>query len=381
MTATLFGTNNRQPESQFLALTTLISGKDAGAGFGKGIYGDKSIILPAAYLKVADRTVKHHETISKDGCWVRYVEGSRKDLADSQYYWGTAAINKDPKNYLKLHEDTKAKAVYALESILADLAVLDTPDNTEIIISTSSHNPDKWAEDIRRNISGTHTIEHLRNDASRSKVQKTYKITLNEVYPEGYGSIAYCLFSGDEKASIDLAESEIAIGLDFGTSTVIATVFDGTGSIIERSLIEGGSGQLYQAIADTMDRRNTAANRLMRDTQHDISLIRKGVEDFKERGKFVYGVSSLAGKPFEEEYHQSFSQWFNLKIEQIANFASGAGYLDRAKHLTAWGGAAQLPGMAEALAEFNVLLLPDPQFINANGLKLLTQVTVGESDV
>ncbi|MHC5932556.1 MAG: ParM/StbA family protein, partial [Nostoc sp.] len=74
--------------------------KDAGAGFGKGIYGDKSIILPAAYLKVADRTVKDHETISKDGCWVRYVEGSRQDLADSQYYWGTAAINKDPKNYL-----------------------------------------------------------------------------------------------------------------------------------------------------------------------------------------------------------------------------------------------------------------------------------------
>ncbi|MEH1922175.1 hypothetical protein [Nostoc sp.] len=71
MTATLFGTNNKHPENHFLALSTLISGKDAGAGFGKGIYGDKSIILPAAYLKVADRTVKDHETISKDGCWVR----------------------------------------------------------------------------------------------------------------------------------------------------------------------------------------------------------------------------------------------------------------------------------------------------------------------
>ncbi|MHC5932283.1 ParM/StbA family protein, partial [Nostoc sp.] len=278
-----------------------------------------------------------------------------------------------------LHEDTKAKAVYALESILADLAVLDIPDNTEVIVTTSSHNPEKWAQDIRRNISGTHTIEHLRADASRSRVQKTYKITLNDVKPEGYGSIAYCLFAGDDKASIELEESEIAIGLDFGTSTVIATVFDGTGSIIERSVIEGGSGQLYQNIADELDKSNLASNRMMRDTQHDISLIRKGVENFQERGKFIYGVSALASKPFEEEYQQCFSQWFDLKIEQIANFASGQGYTDRAKCFVAWGGAAQLPGMAEALAEFNVLLLPNPQFINANGLKLLTQVSVGEA--
>ena len=378
----MFGAQTHTSESHFLALSTLISGKDAGAGFGKGIYGERSIILPAAYLRVSDRTIKHHETISKDGCWVQYVEGSRKDLTDSQYYWGTAAINKDPKNYLKLHEDTKAKAVYALESILADLAVLDIPSESEIIISTSSHNPEKWSEDIRRNISGTHVIEHLRNDASRTKIRKVYKITLNDVYPEGYGSIAYSLFGGDSAVSVDLAESEIAIGLDFGTSTVIATVFDGGGSIIDRAIIEGGSGQLYQSIADLLDKSNLASNRLMRDTQHDISLIRKGVEDYKERGKFVYGASALAGRIFEEEYRQCFTQWFDQKIEQIANFASGSGYLDRAKALIAWGGAAQLPQMPESLAEFNVLVLPNPQFINATGLQSLTKATVGgTSDV
>ena len=374
MVQTIDIANNRQK----VAGSTLVSGKDLGAGFGKGIYGEQTIILPSAYLRVCDRNAKQHETISKDGCWVRYVEGDRKDLCDVQWFWGTAAINKDPKNYVKLHEDTKSKALYSLESILADLAVLDIASDTEVILSVSSHNPDKWSGDIRKNISGTHTIEHLRNDASRTKVQKTFTITLNEVYPEGYGSIAYCLFGGDGASSLELSESEVAIGLDFGTSTVIVTVFDGTGAVIDRCLIEGGSGELYQSIASSMDKSNTAANRLSRDTQHDVSLIRKGVEGFAERGKFVHGNSSLVGKQFDSEYHECFDIWLNSKIEKIANFASGSGYLDRSKYLVCWGGASMLPGMADALAEFGVIFLPQPQTINSRGLQLLTQVSIGE---
>jgi hypothetical protein len=369
---------NAANNCQKMATSVLISGKDLGAGFGKGLYGEKSIILPSAYLRVTDRSIKHHETISLDGCWVRYVEGDRKDLTDVQWFWGTAAINKDPKGYIKLHEDTKSKALFALEAIIADLVVLDVPSDTEIILSVSSHNPDKWSDDIRRNISGMHTIEHLRNDASRSKVQKTYTITLNEVYAEGYGSIAYCLFGGDNKASLELAESEVAIGLDFGTSTVIVTVFDGTGAVIDRHLIEGGSGELYQAIADSMDKSNTASNKLMRDTQHDVSLIRKGIEGFTERGKFVHGNSALVGKPFDTEYWECFKLWFDSRLEKIANFASGNGYLDRAKYIACWGGAALLPGMNEALAEYGVVFLPTPQVINVKGLQLLTQVSIGE---
>ncbi|PAX54614.1 ParM/StbA family protein, partial [Brunnivagina elsteri] len=328
-------TNNCQK----VASQMLVSGKDLGAGFGKGLYGDKLIILPSAYLRVTDRNMKQHETISKDGCWVRYVEGDRKDLNDMQWFWGMSAINKDPKNYIKLHEDTKSKALYALESILADLAVLDIPTNTEVILSVSSHNPDKWSGDIRRNIEGTHTIEHLRNDVSRTKVQKNFTITLNDVYPEGFGAIAYCLFGGDGAASLELSESEVAIGLDFGTSTVIVTVFDGTGAVIDRNLIEGGSGELYQAIASTLDKSNLASNRMMRDTQHDVSLIRKGVESFSEKGKFIHGNSSLVGKPFTDEYWECFKTWLDSKIPKIANFASGNGYLDRAKYLACWGGA------------------------------------------
>lgn len=376
MTTVLDSANNRQNLDK---ATNLISGKDLGAGFGKGIYGEKSIILPSAYLKVTDRGARHHETISKDGCWIHYIDGDRKDLTDMQWFWGTAAINKDPKNYVKLHEDTKAKAMLALESILADLAVLDIPSGAEIIVSVSSHNPEKWSEDIRRNVSGIHTIEHLRNDAARSKVQKTYEISVNDVYPEGYGSIAYCLFGGDvDNVNLELAESEVAIGIDFGTSTVIVTVFDGTGAVINREIIEGGSGELYQSIANSLDRQNTAANRLTRDVQHKVSEIREGVEQSTTKGKFIYGASALVGKPFDKEYWDCFRQWFDVRIEQIANFISGGGYLDRAKYLACWGGAAQLPGMDESLSEFGVIFLPAPQVVNAKGLQLLTQVSTGE---
>ena len=373
MVATFDTANNRQK----VATSTLVSGKDLGAGFGKGLYGDSSIIIPSAYSRITDRNIKHHETISQDGCWVRYVEGDRKDLNDVQWFWGSAAINKDPKNYVKLHEDTKSKALFALESILADLAVLDVPNDTEIVISVSSHNPDKWSDDIRRNVTGVHTIEHLRNDATRTKVQKTYTITLNDVYPEGYGSIAYCLFGGNDKASLDLQESQVAIGLDFGTSTVIVSVFDGNGSVIDRHLIEGGSGELYQSIANQLDKSNTAANRLMRDTQHDVSLIRNGVENFAEKGKFIHGNSALVGKQFDTEYWDCFKSWFESRLQKIANFI-GNGYNDRAKYIACWGGAAQLPGMDEALSEFGVVFLPTPQVLNVKGLQLLTQVSIGE---
>jgi Actin like proteins N terminal domain len=375
----MFGSaNNRQSESQKVAGQVLVSGKDLGAGFGKGIYGEKSIVIPSAYLRVADRNSKQHETISKDGCWVRYVEGDRKDLADTQWFWGTAAINKDPKNYVKLHEDTKSKALYALESILTDLAVLDVASDTEVILSVSSHNPQKWSDDLRRNIAGTHTVEHLRNDASRTKVQKTFTITLVDVFPEGYGSIAYCLFGGDSTASLELAESEVAVGLDFGTSTLIVTVFDGTGSVIDRNLIEGGSGELYQAIADTLDKSKSGSNRMMRDTQHDTSLIRKGVESFADKGKFIHGNSALVGKPFDAEYWECFKSWFDSRLQKVFNFVGNNGYNDRAQYLVTWGGAAQLPGMSDALAEFGVVFLPTPQMINAKGLQLLTQVSIGE---
>jgi hypothetical protein len=348
-------------------LTNLIAGKDSGAGYGKAIIGDFSIMMPAAYSLVRNRNIMHHETISKDGAWVRYVEGTRLDLKDIQFFWGSAALAQT--DHTLLHEDKAKKAELALESILADLAVLNIPDGVKLEISLSNHNPERWATEIKCRVEGTHTFEHL-HAVTRSIVSKTVEIVVTGIYPEGFGSIAHCLFG---EASLVLDPSELAIALDIGSSTWLVTVFNGSGAVIDRHLIEGGAGELHTMIAEALDKRNDRVSLLSKDVKHSPSLVNQGIKD----GTFTYGGNHLTGKKFETEYSQCLDQWWSNRIEKFANFVTAGNYLDRAKYLVAWGGGVSLPVVDQNLASIGFVVLNNPQFINALGLKLLTQIAKG----
>ncbi|WP_263420134.1 hypothetical protein [Tolypothrix sp. PCC 7601] len=65
-------------------------------------------MMPAAYSVVRNHNIHLHETISKDGCWVRYLEGSRLDLKDIQFFWGSAALPQAV--HTLLHEDKAKKS-------------------------------------------------------------------------------------------------------------------------------------------------------------------------------------------------------------------------------------------------------------------------------
>ncbi|HYX17876.1 MAG TPA: ParM/StbA family protein [Nostoc sp.] len=368
MTSTTTNPKNWLAQADLLAksgLTHLIGGKDSGAGFGKGIYDDFFIMMPAAYSLVRNRNITHHQTISKDGAWIRYVEGSRLDLKDVQFFWGSAAIAQT--DHILLHDDKAKKAELALESILADLAVLNIPDGVKLSISLSNHNPDRWGQEIKRRVSGIHTFEHL-HPVSRSIVTKTVQIVVTGIYPEGFGSIAHCLFG---EASLILDPSEIAIALDFGSSTWLATIFDGSGAVIARSLIEGGVGELHSMIARSLDKRNDRVSLLSRDVKHSPSLVNEGIIN----GTFTYGGNALTGKNFQTEYSECLDEWWTTRIEKFANFVTAGNYLDRAQHFVAWGGGASLPIVDENLAALGFTTLKNPQFINALGLKLLTEIS------
>ncbi|MHC5610850.1 MAG: ParM/StbA family protein [Nostoc sp.] len=359
---------------QFLAdllansgLTDLIAGKDSGAGYGKAIIGDFSIMMPAAYSLVRNRNIMHHETISKDGAWVRYVEGTRLDLKDIQFFWGSAALAQS--DHTLLHEDKAKKAELALESILADLAVLNIPSGIKLSISLSNHNPERWASEIKRRVEGTHTFEHL-HPVTRSIVSKTVEIVVTGIYPEGFGSIAHCLFG---EASLVLDPSELAIALDIGSSTWLITVFNGSGAVVDRHLIEGGAGELHTMIAEALDKRNDRVSLLSRDVKHSPSLINQGILD----GTFTYGGNALTGKNFQAEYSECLDEWWSNRIEKFANFVTAGNYLDRAKYLVAWGGGVDLPVVDENLADLGFATLKNPQYINALGLQLLTQISKG----
>ena len=346
--------------------TTLTCGKDPGAGYGKGIYGDFAVVTPSAYSLVRDRSVRNHETTSKDGAWVRYVEGSRLDLKDKQYFWGNAAIAKPDR--VLLHEDKGRKAELALEAILADLAIINIPDDLRLAISLSTHNIEKWEAEIERRVKGRHTFEH-KHPVSREIVTKTVEIDVIGIYPEGFGNIAYCLFGG---GSLELDPSEIAVSLDIGSSTWIATAFDGSGAEIDRELIEGGTGELYEAIAQLLDNRNDRMSLLQTDRKHDPY----GVNRALLNGCFKYGQNPQVGKDFTKEYDQCLEQWWTPRINKLASFIGNGNYLEKAKHLVAWGGGVNLPGISSRLTEVGFIAVDQPQFINAQGLKMLTEVSM-----
>jgi hypothetical protein len=370
MTTTYTNDKNWLVQANLLAnsgLNALIAGKDPGAGYGKATYGDFCIMMPAAYSVVRNRNNQLHETISKDGCWVRYVEGSRKDLKDIQFFWGTAAQAK--LDHTLLHQDKAKKAELALESILADLAVLNIPDGMKLEISLSNHNPERWGGEIKRRVQGTHTFQH-KHPVNREIVTKTVEIVVTGIYPEGFGSIAHCLFG---EPTLALEESEIAIALDIGSSTWLITVFNGNGAVIDRHLIEGGCGELHSMIAEALDKRNDKVSLLSKDVKHSPSLVNKGILE----GTLAYGGNHLTGQKFEDEYKQCLDDWWATRIEKFANFVTSGNYLDRAKYLVAWGGGVALPVVDQNLAGLGFVVLPNPQFINAFGLKLLTENSIG----
>lgn len=370
MTTTITNSPNWLVQAELLAksgLSELICGKDPGAGFGKALYGDFPIMMPSAYSLIRNRSITHHQTISKDGAWVRYVDGSRLDLKDIQFFWGSAAIAKT--DHILLHDDKGKKADLALESILADLAVLNIPDGVKLSISLSNHNPERWATEIKRRVSGTHSFEHL-HPVTREIVTKTVEIVVSEVYPEGFGSIAYCLFG---EASLILDPSEIAIALDIGSATWLITVFDGNGAVVNRHLIEGGCGELHSMIAESLDKRNDPMSLLSRDVKHSPSSVNQGILN----ETFTYGGNALTGKNFEAEYSQCLDEWWSTRIEKFANFVTSGNYLDRAKYLVAWGGGVCLPVVDQNLANLGFTTLKNPQYINAMGLQLLTQISKG----
>jgi len=163
--------------------------------------------------------------------------------------------------------------------------------------------------------------------------------------------------------------SDIAVSLDIGSSTCIITCFDGSGSVIDRHLIEGGTGELYAAIAENLDNRNDRLSQMATDIKHDPFLVGKGVIE----NTFKYGQNSLISEEFRQEYDRCLEMWWIPRLDKLASFVAGGSYLERASSFVAWGGGVMLPGLGERLVDLGFEILASPQFINAQGLKLLTE--------
>jgi len=287
---------------------------------------------------------------SKHGSTFYYRDGDAKALIGTEWKTGDLAYNADPYGHTKLSDKAEYKIEYALHSILGTLGTLPYRRSWNLYLVASIHNSKIFAKQLTEALEGTHVVCFNGKNSSYS----TIKLHVGLVPPEGAGSYVYCRHQN----LID--PTQIAIALDFGTGTIIPTVFAPGGAIEYREVLTvGGCVDLLDAIARDRELQIYEGGKL-----GDIELIRQGIEN----RSFLYGNS---GVNFREVYQRELMPWlkdrFSLALKAVQPWRKLAG------SFVVWGGGAQLPGVAAAVEKFGFTAVADGSWANALGLQRLAQ--------
>ncbi len=287
---------------------------------------------------------------SKYGSTFYYQDGDAKELIGREFKTGEMAYTTDPYGHTKLSDKAEYKIEYALHSILGALGTLPYRQVWNLYLVASIHNSKLFAKQLTEVLSGTHVV----NFNGKASPQSIIKLHVGLVPPEGAGSYVYCR----HQKLID--PTQIAIALDFGTGTIIPTVFAPGGSIEYREVLTvGGCVDLLDAIARDRELQIYEGGKL-----GDIELIRQGIEN----RSFLYGNSGIN---FREAYQRELMPWlkdrFSLALKAVQPWRKLAG------SFVVWGGGAQLPGVAAAVEKFGFTAVADGSWANALGLQRLAQ--------
>jgi hypothetical protein len=178
------------------------------------------------------------------------------------------------------------------------------------------------------------------------------------VVPEGAGSYAFCVA---HKPDPLIEISSHVIALDFGTSTVIPTVFAPQGKIIHRNVLAvGGCVDLLSAIAADVELVKFIGTGKAGNTE----LIRQAIED----RTFQYGTRNFS---FQHLYNHHLQTWLGDRIRLA--LAEVEEWRDAAQSLVAWGGGAALPLTKDRFAKAGIVPVPDACWANALGLQRIAE--------
>jgi hypothetical protein len=285
---------------------------------------------------------------SKHGSTFYYRSGDAKQLIGREFKTGELAYNADPYGHTKLSDKAEYKIEYALHSLLGALGTLPFRQVWNLYIVASIHNSKLFAKELTVALEGRHFVQ-FNGKASPQSIVNTQ---VGLVAPEGAGSYVYCR----HRNLID--HTSHAIALDFGTGTIIPTVFAPGGSIEFREVLSvGGCVDLLDALARERELQIYEGGKL-----GDIELIRIGIEN----RSFLYGNSGIS---FRDVYQRELMPWlkdrFSLALKAVAPWRK------LADSFVVWGGGAQLPGVAAAVEKFGYTAVPDGSWANAIGLQRL----------
>ena len=331
----------------------IAAGGDSGAGLVKLCLGSGSqqmrVRTPSKLLEIREEL--HDILTSNEGGHFFYQDGNRTELIGREFLTGTLAAWKAPTTHIKLSDDPALKVEYCLHSILGALATLPHRPERNLHLVLSIHNAQAFKGALATQVEGTHVVSF--NGKNNPETRVNLKVSL--VVPEGAGSYSFCL----KKQLIDRTAHAIAI--DFGTSTVIPTIFAPGGKIIHRQVLEvGGCIDLLGAIASDQE----LINFLGKGKAGSVETIRQGIES----RSFQYGTRPFN---FKSIYARHLKPWLSARLRLA--FKEVEQWRDAAACFVAWGGGVEMPGVAKMLANQEITAVADGCWANAIGLQRMAE--------
>jgi len=327
------------------------AGIDIGAANTKVFMETMEVELPSALD--CPTSIPEAPLEGAKGGFVHYLSGDRVDLIDRYWYGGDTAIKASPKGHTKVSDDaTDNKISMGLQLFLASLNQSTHRDVYKVRVVLSHHDA---SEEIRERITNAFTGIHEVLLGRRSK-RTLIQIDVLGVVNEGMGLVV--------KQQHRITESDEVIALDLGGHSTIATVFDGRGQSVARNPIQIGVIDLLERIS---------VNPLMRSRCNaqcgDISLLRAALENPKNLYQYGFGQNSF---DIQDIYEAELQGWIGSTLSKATK--SVESYRSRASHMYAIGGGVRLPYIADCLRAKGFECLPEPEWINVQGLyKLAAQ--------
>ncbi|UKP01453.1 ParM/StbA family protein [Nostoc sp. UHCC 0870] len=325
----------------------LPAGIDTGAGLVKMAIAGTRVRIPSKVVEIFEL---QDDLQSPDGGYFFYQDGDRADLIGKQFLVGSLAAWKAPTSHIKLSDNPALKMDYALHTLLGGLATLPYRQEWNLHLVLSIHNAKLFKESLPSKVNGCHVVGF----GSKTSPASLVNLNVSLVVPEGAGSYSYCVAAKPEPLIDRTAQ---AIAIDFGTSTIIPTVFAPGGAIIHRQVLEvGGCIDFLDAIASDSE----LVEFLGSGKVGNIETIRQGIEN----GSFQYGTRPFN---FRSIYARHLTPW--LKDRLRLAFKEIAEWRDVAQSFVAWGGGVEMPGVSKTLQSQGITPVPEGCWANALGLE------------
>jgi hypothetical protein len=285
---------------------------------------------------------------AKNGAYITYHSGTRKDLEKTSWFVGESAYFYSPISCQKIVDDRVGKVKFGLQILLGALGTLPMRPSWHISLVLSIQDAKAFGKELAESVAGHHVI-----GINGSSAVTHVDADVLAVREEGEGAI----LTAASTATISPKDQSILIDLGHGTS--ISSVFAPGGKLIKRTVTPGGVSALVDAIAQNLETRRQLAK------EGDRHLIRLAIED----GSFQYGHSDWN---FRNVYNNELKPWV---VANLANALKAVDdYKESSASIVAIGGGSMLPAISQLLSKQGIATLTDGCMANVRGLERIANI-------